>query len=173
MKICPSCQECNHDAAENCLLCGTTLRHDRSQRQTPQGQHSSGEDAFIVTPSEPVPPPAGSLAIAIYHDREPRILKYYPITTDITVVGREDPARNLFPDIDLGEFRKTEVSIEHVSRQHFRLSRRRQHLQIFVFLGSTGTQLNRRLLHPGKSAVLKPGDRIILGGMVRLKLLEL
>lgn len=117
----------------------------------------------------------GTIVLQIYHDDEPRVVHTYPIVHDITLIGREDPQRDIFPDLDLGPLSKEGVSVGHVSRQHLRLLRDGQKYYLFVYKGSTGTQVCKSLVDPsqyGKRFEIEIGDRIILGGKVRMKLAQ-
>ena len=171
MKICPACRESNHNAAEFCLLCGAPL--PATPRPLSPATAAGGDPGdLLVLPAGPPEPSPGSLALAIYHDEEPRVVHYHPIETDTLLIGREDPARHVFPDIDLDSLSQDGVSAHHVSRQHARLTRRRVHLELEVLPGSTGTQVNRSLLRGGDAIPVHAGDRIILGGKVRMKLIQ-
>ena len=117
----------------------------------------------------------GTVVLQVYHDDEPRVVHSYPIVHDITLIGREDPQRDIFPDLDLGPLSKEGVSVGHVSRQHLRLLRDGQKFYLFVYKGSTGTQVCKSLVDPsqyGKRFEIEVGDRIILGGKVRMKLAQ-
>ena len=169
MKICPACQENNHDAAERCIMCGAQLPALPERAEV----RAEGEKGEVLMPAGPAALAPGTLALAVYHDREPRVVAYVPIESDMTLVGREDAVRGIFPDVDLGRLDGEAVQAEHVSREHVRLVRRPSgELVAEVLPGSTGTQLNKRLLRGGDSAEVTEGDRLILGGHVRLKLVR-
>jgi pSer/pThr/pTyr-binding forkhead associated (FHA) protein len=109
----------------------------------------------------------------VFHDKEPRVVHTHPVVNDITLVGREDPQRDVFPDLDLGKLPAGEVSSGHASRQHLRLLRQGSRYYLYVYKGSTGTQVCDRMVDPaqyGKRFEIQVGDRIILGGKVRMKL---
>ena len=115
----------------------------------------------------------GTVVLQVFHDDEPRVVQSIPIVHDITLIGREDPHRDVFPDIDIGNLEKDGVSARHVSRQHLRLLRDGNRFHLFVYKGTTGTQVNKELVDPsqyGKRFEIAVGDRIILGGKVRMKL---
>ena len=114
-------------------------------------------------------------ALEVYHDTEPRMVFSYDILNDITLVGREDPQRDVFPDLDLAKLEKDGVSARSASREHLRLLRQGNQFFLFIFRGSTGTQVNKELIPEskyGKRFEIQIGDRIVLGGKVRLKLVE-
>ena len=124
--------------------------------------------------AEATPPPVkGSVIIQVFHDSEPTVVHTHPVVNDITLIGREDPRRDIFPDLDLGTLADKGVSATRVSRQHLRLLRRSDQYYLFVYRGSTGAQVNNKLIDDsfyGKRFSIEVGDRIILGGKVRLKL---
>ena len=137
--------------------------------------------AAIDPPPVPQPqakPPApveegGQVVLQVFHDKEPRVVHAHPVVNDITLVGREDPQRDVFPDLDLGKLPASEVSSGHASRQHLRLLRQGSRYYLYVYKGSTGTQVCDRMVDPaqyGKRFEIQVGDRIILGGKVRMKL---
>ena len=167
MKICPVCQESNHDAADLCMLCGASLPELPSQDQA-----LGEEDAELLLPSEPAPPPRDTLAVAVYHDAEPRVVAFFPLGGDITAIGREDAGAGHFPDIDFSKLSERGVGVAFVSRRHARFLRHGGRVLLEVLAGTTGTQVNRALVAPGRTVVLSPGDRIILGGRVRMKLMQ-
>jgi pSer/pThr/pTyr-binding forkhead associated (FHA) protein len=76
------------------------------------------------------------------------------------LIGRSDPARNIYPDVDLASHRGEAFG---VSRAHARLVS--QGLQIYIEdLNSTNfTFLNQKRLQPGQRYPLKYGDEIRLG----------
>ncbi|MEL6181137.1 MAG: FHA domain-containing protein, partial [Myxococcota bacterium] len=160
MKVCPACQESNHNAAEFCLLCGAPLPITAQPLTTSTAVGADPGD-LLVLPAGPPEPESGVLAVAVYHDQEPRVVRYFAIETDTILIGREDPARHVFPDIDLDSLHQEGVSADHVSRQHIRLTRRPKHLELEVLQGSTGTQVNRSLLQSGETTPVHAGDRII------------
>lgn len=165
MKICPVCQESNHDMADACMLCGAELPALPSQ-----STDEAHPDDELLLPQEP-PEPVG-LALAVYHDREKRVVAFFEFVGDVALIGREDAASGLFPEIDLGALSARGVSASHVSRRHARLLRHRGQLLLEVLPGTTGTQLNRQLVDAGQTVPISPGDRIILGGRVRTKLMD-
>lgn len=136
----------------------------------PQPQPAQPQPA---QPQPPVPDEGGTIVLQVFHDTEPRVVHAHPVVNDITLVGREDPQRDVFPDLDLGKLPASEVSSGHASRQHLRLLRQGGRYYLYVYKGSTGTQVCDRMVDPasyGKRFEIQVGDRIILGGKVRMKL---
>jgi hypothetical protein len=200
MKTCNNCFEQNTDGATHCVICGEAL----PVIQVVEEEHPDTIKE-VETPKEVVPPPvvmadpAGGLllvgtdtlgaspqvkepvaeelvqaAIEVYHATEPRLLYTHPIVNDITLVGREDPQRDVFPDLDLSKI--PDVVFNCVSREHLRVLRQENQFFVFIYRGSTGTQINKDAIPEadyGKKIEIHLGDRIILGGLVRLKLIKL
>jgi hypothetical protein len=135
-----------------------------------------GEVSMEPAATSPVPndmPLNGQVVLQVFHNSEPRVVHTHPVVNDVTLIGREDPQRDVFPDLDLGKLTDRGVSVTQVSRQHLRLLRRGDRYFLFVYRGSTGTQVNSELVDEscyGKRFEIHVGDRIILGGQVRLKL---
>jgi hypothetical protein len=112
-------------------------------------------------------------AIEVYHDSVLLVVYTHPIVNDITLIGREDPQRDVFPDIDLAKLEG--VSAGHASREHLRVLRQGDKFFLYIYRGSTGTQVNKEIIDEaryGKKFEIQIGDRIILGGKVRLKLIK-
>jgi hypothetical protein len=101
-------------------------------------------------------------------DKQP--LHSFPLRKDITLIGRRDPMRGNFPDIDLahwlGEFLARSVSRKHAMVLHTRSD---DSFALRPLAGNTGTQIEQDMVEPLKDYPLKPGMRLILGGKVRLK----
>jgi hypothetical protein len=124
-------------------------------------------------PPSPAPSLTGKLVIEVYHDSEPRVVHTHPVVNDITLIGREDPQRDVFPDLDLGKLERLGVSATRVSREHLRLLRLGHRFYLYIYPGTTGTQVNKNVIDESrysKKFEVQIGDRIILGGKARLKL---
>jgi hypothetical protein len=133
--------------------------------------------AAAAQSAQPVAAPGGlgQVVLQVFHDTEPRVVYSHPVKNDITLIGREDPRRDVFPDLDLGKLSSLGVSADRVSRQHLRLLRQGGRHFLFVYRGTTGTQVNQDLIEQkryGKRFEIGIGDRIILGGKVRMKLVQ-
>jgi len=115
-------------------------------------------------------------ALEIYHDTEPRVVYVFDIVNDITLIGREDPQMDIFPDLDLSKLETQGISAKSVSREHLRLLRQGDKFFLFVLRGTTGTQVNKERIEEkqyNKKIEIQLGDRVILGGKVRMKLVAL
>jgi hypothetical protein len=112
-------------------------------------------------------------AVEVYHDSEAKLVHTHVIVNDITLIGREDPQRDVFPDVDLAKLEG--VSASNASREHLRILRQGNKFFLYIYRGSTGTQVNKEIIDEsryGKKFEIQIGDRIILGGKVRLKLIK-
>ena len=114
-------------------------------------------------------PSSGTPCLVLYGpDKQP--LQYFALTKDAMLIGRLDAVAGNFPDIDLDEW-FDRATIRKISRQHALILRTRA-TSGFVLrpqVGNTGTQLDAQMIAPQQDYPLKPGHRIILGGVIRLK----
>jgi hypothetical protein len=144
----------------------------------PESAPAPQAEPQAAAPARPPPVPVvpgGTVVLQVFHDSEPRVVHVHPVVNDITLVGREDPQRDVFPDLDLGRLPSQEVSSDRASRQHLRLLRHGDRYYLYVYKGSTGTQVCDKMVDPsqyGKRFEISVGDRIILGGKVRMKLAQ-
>jgi hypothetical protein len=116
-----------------------------------------------------VKPSPGTPCLVLYGpDKTP--LQYFALTKDAMLIGRLDAVAGNFPDIDLDEW-FDRSTIRRISRQHALILRTRA-TGTFVLrplAGNTGTQLETQMVSPQQDYPLRPGHRIILGGVIRLK----
>ena len=100
LRICPACGKQYASAYTDAFCeCGTEL-----------------VSAAAGTSGSPQRPPAGTRCLVLYGpERQP--LHYFPITKDVTLIGRLDPVEGVFPDIDLGETLDASTA-RRVSRRH-------------------------------------------------------
>jgi hypothetical protein len=114
-------------------------------------------------------PPPGTPCVVLYGpDKQP--LQYFALEKDAVLIGRLDAVAGNFPDIDLDQW-FDRATIRKISRQHALVLRSRA-MSTFVLrplVGNTGTQLETQMLQPMHDYPLRPGHRIILGGVIRLK----
>ena len=116
-----------------------------------------------------VKPSSGTPCLVLYGpDRQP--LQYFALTKDAMLIGRLDAVAGNFPDIDLDEW-FDRATIRKISRQHALILRTRATSGFVLrpLVGNTGTQLDALMIAPQQDYPLKPGHRIILGGVIRLK----
>jgi hypothetical protein len=167
-----------YPAQRKCASCGTVYGPDHADPFCTCGMELQPVSAAPV-PSLPTPPPAldsaaekpasGTRCLVLYGpDRKP--LRYFPLRKDVTVIGRQDPVRGHFPDINLEEW-LDEASARKVSRKHAVLFHTRAEgtFSLRPLAGNTGTQIEQEMVEPLKDYPLAPGTRLILGGTVRFK----
>lgn len=130
----------------------------------------------IVEPSEKTElknrtekPSPGTPCLVLYGaDKQP--LRYFALEKDAVLIGRLDAVAGNFPDIDLDEW-FDRATIRKISRQHALILRSRA-TNTFILrplTGNTGTQLETQMLEALQDYPLRPGHRIILGGVIRIK----
>jgi hypothetical protein len=125
----------------------------------------------VLSPEHAAPerPPDGTRCLVLYGpDRKP--LSYFPLTKDVTVLGRQDAAAGHFPDIDLSSWLE-EASARKVSRAHALVlhSRQNDSFALRPLAGNTGTQIEFEMVRPQEDYPLRPGTRLVLGGVARFK----
>jgi len=114
-------------------------------------------------------PEPGTPCLVLYGpDKEP--LQYFALTKDAMLIGRLDAVAGNFPDIDLDQW-FDRATIRKISRQHALILRTRASSTFVLrpLVGNTGTQLEANMVAPAQDYPLRPGHRIILGGVIRLK----
>lgn len=168
-RSCPACRR-QYDAsyADTFCECGAEL----------VSSGNSSPAALVAPPVEVSPspspatvqrPPVGASCIVLYSEmREP--VHYHVLDADATLIGRSDPIRGDFPDIDIGAL-VDEVTAKHVSRKHAIVIRPRDK-QVFMLrplAGNTGTQIEKEMATELTDYPLVDGTRVVLGGKVRLK----
>jgi hypothetical protein len=122
-----------------------------------------------VVPAAPERPPAGTRCLVLYGpDRKP--LHYFPLTKDVTVIGRQDPVAGHFPDVDVSAW-LDEASARKVSRSHALVlhSRQNDSFTLRPLAGNTGTQIEQEMVRPQEDYPLRPGIHLIFGGVARFK----
>jgi hypothetical protein len=152
-RYCPSCGIVyDVDYTDVFCICGTEL-----------------VGASAAPPVAADKPPAGTRCLVLYGpDRQPR--RYFALAKDVTLIGRLDAPAGNFPDIDLDEWLDP-ATARKISRQHALVLRSRANgsFSLRPLAGNTGTQLETEMVLPMHDYVLTPGQRLILGGVARLK----
>ncbi|HZC07011.1 MAG TPA: FHA domain-containing serine/threonine-protein kinase [Ktedonobacterales bacterium] len=85
----------------------------------------------------------------------------FPLTAADMVIGRSDPARNVYPDVDLLPLDPSQT----VSRRHARFMRRDGHCYIEDLNAFNRTRVNGRPLVPHEDVELHDGDTLRLGNI--------
>jgi hypothetical protein len=182
-RVCPICQ--THYAADyqdEFCRCGGELIEATSDTQVPVAVSSpvaipaSAPAPQLTTPlplpvasGKPVRPAAGTVCLVVYSEQKEPI-HYCPIAKDVTIIGRSDPVRGDFPDLDLAELFDTTVS-RRISRKHAMVLRSRTTgaYSLRPLGGNTGTQIEKELATQLQDYPLTSGTRLVLGGVIRLK----
>ncbi|MHB0855992.1 MAG: double zinc ribbon domain-containing protein [Anaerolineae bacterium] len=165
---CPACGAAVDPTDSFCEFCGAALGG---------AQGSSAVAAAPVAPVVSAPPassapqvvpaPQGAPAVAVAN---PRLVVAssgveIPLSSGSeTVVGREDPYSNVYPNVDLTPHGGEEGG---VSRRHFRILSSNGGYTIEDLNSTNFTLVNRERLQPGSSRTLSDGDEI-RAGRVRL-----
>jgi len=127
----------------------------------------------VSSPAAPsnqlVRPQPGTVCLVVYSEQKLPI-HYCSITKDVTMIGRSDPVRGDFPDLDLSEMFDNSLS-RKISRKHAMILRSRTtgNYSLRPLGGNTGTQVEKELAVALQDYPLTSGTRIVLGGIVRLK----
>ncbi len=158
---CPECHK-TYDAEydDDFCDCGAELQSGISSEQS---------SSVLAQPAAPTRPASGTVCLVVYSaDKQP--VYYHTLDGDVTMVGRCDPVRGDFPDLDLAKLFDEPVA-KSVSRKHALVLRSRETgaFALRPMEGNTGTQVERDMATELEDHPLVDGTRIILGGQVRLK----
>lgn len=192
MPACPNCGTKVASEADVCFICGTVLQDTAPQ---PTERHCPGcgkrygpdyHDSFctcgvelsggraraaqVAQRAQVDRPPPGTRCLVLYgQDRMP--MRYFPLTKDVTLIGRLDAVQGSFPDIDVDAFVDA-ATARKVSRRHVLVlhSRADDTFRLRPLGGNTGTQIETDMVLPLVDYPLTPGTRFVLGGGVRFKL---
>ena len=170
MITCPECNNQNLGGTAFCNNCGAALPPQSVATPEPEGAivkcptcgadhdlgrpfcDNCGASLRLLSP----PPPGLRARLVVVRSGGHFDLSDKP---DI-LVGREDPARGVFPDVDLIPHGGLEGG---VGRRHARLIFRNNQWLIEDLLSTCGTLVNKQRLQPGVPRPLKDGDQIRLG----------
>jgi pSer/pThr/pTyr-binding forkhead associated (FHA) protein len=149
MKPCPVCQAENADDAEYCQDCGNEMTADAT------ASASSDTGSLSDTAEEETP---GALS-------EPHLVVVssgtkIPLRKKESIIGREDPISNIFPDIDTTPFGGLEGG---VSRRHARIYQQGGVYYIEDMNSTNYTLVNKQKVDPANGQKLAAGDEIRLG----------
>lgn len=169
---CPECHaRYGPDYADEFCRCGVALQIGAAGVAASTPGLPDAEPSVSGSASAPIvaKPPAGTVCLVVYSaDRQPVL--YHPLDKDVTLIGRSDPVRGDFPDLDLGGVLEPDAS-RRVSRKHALLLRSRETgaFTLRPLAKNTGTQIEHDLAEDLKDYPVKEGTRIVLGGTVRVK----
>lgn len=146
---CPFCQSIYPENTLFCVECGSYLAQSDGQSTDPlqssakleQRQAGNGPFKILVLSIEG----RGSIEL--------------PLSKEV-VLGRLDPTRAIFPDVDLSDEEGVDKGI---SRRHARISQRGGQVFVEDLNSLNGTFLNATRLVPEMPYPLKDGDQIQLG----------
>ena len=171
------CNECGSEYLEGtlyCIECGSSILSD--SEDVVSGDIEStvkipnvAAIAEIATDAEELTQPLGRLhGIGVHAKRAIFVIESSgrEVALDLNgeiKIGRKDPHKELFPDLDLTDDQGFESG---VSRMHAKVQASELGV-VIVDLGSTnGTQLNNRNLPQQEPYPLKNGDYIRVGGLL-------
>jgi hypothetical protein len=172
---CPACATVyDADHADTYCKCGTELV--KPTRDVPMAPILDELPMAPILDDEPATeivgdakPSPGTPCLVLYGvNKQP--VKYFALEKDAVLLGRLDAVAGNFPDIDLDEWFDRAIT-RRISRQHALILRTRASSTFVLrpLTGNTGTQLEAQMLPAMQDYPLRPGHRIILGGVIRLK----
>ena len=151
------CPFCNSTYPENTLFCdecGSYLAPDSVQATDPLSSLTDAEAEGTRVGSHT----SKTLVLSIEDGERIEL----PLSKEV-VLGRLDPGRAIFPDVDLTT---KEGMDKGVSRRHARITRREDQVFIEDMNSLNGTFLNAVRLVPELPYPLKDGDQIQLGKLI-------
>lgn len=162
---CPSCGKKHRPGTLFCSDCGIYLPTGGTLRTTPlptdQLPRTSTPPRETVTPGEREQRALVSLKVRVLEsDRTIQL----PATAEV-LLGREDAAHGIFPDLDLAPDRGLERG---VSRRHAKVLQRGGEVYVEDVGSANGTFLNGQRLTPYLPYPVKDGDELQVG-QLRLK----
>jgi hypothetical protein len=135
---------------------------------------AAAEEPPLPKPGPPVPDdetiPVVALAegdIKLVIEQGMSINKEFLVNDPELLLGRRDPDQDFIPDIDL--FDQEAATNRYISRRQARLYFKDGGLWLEDLESSNGTALNNHLIEAHKPRRLKPGDKILLGQSVLLR----
>lgn len=93
--------------------------------------------------------------------------KEFLVSDEEMLIGRRDPEQDFIPDIDL--FDQESPNNRYISRRQARLWFQEGGLWLEDLDSSNGTALNNHMIRPHEKKRLKPGDKLLLGQSVLLR----
>lgn len=97
--------------------------------------------------------------------------KEFLVSDDEMLIGRRDPEQDFIPDIDL--FDQETPNNRYISRRQAKLYFQDGGLWVEDLDSSNGTALNNHSILPHQPRRLKPGDKVLLGQSVLLRVRKL
>jgi hypothetical protein len=147
---CSNCGQPRQAEVEYCDNCGLHFQLSAPNQHTPNAVQASANISPDTAASIP-----GSLLLVGTHDEI-----VIPAGKTELLLGRSDPVRGVFPDIDFSTFGGDESG---VSRSHAKLILTGSQVYIQDMNSTNFTFVNRQRLDPGQSHIINNGDEIRLG----------
>jgi hypothetical protein len=164
-RYCPGCGTAyGADYTDTFCICGTELAS-----ALPAAAAAPPADTEVAPEKSIEKPPPGTHCLVLFGpDRMP--VHYFALVKDVTLIGRLDAPGANFPDIDLDEWLDASQA-RRISRQHALILRSRASgaFSLRPLPGNTGTQVEAEMVLPAHDYPLAPGQRLILGGVAKLK----
>jgi len=162
---CPYCQAQNIDNSLFCSECGTYLLAEEYEITGMLGPAGKSSKPFAETNDLKKSP----IHLRLQFPDLDREMEFNLVPHQELLVGRSDPASNVFPEVDLA----AEEALEKgVSRRHARIAERGGALVVEDLGSVNGTSVNNRRLPPYLPAKLKTDDVIQIGQIVMRVLID-
>lgn len=117
-------------------------------------------------PAEAVPLFAGGVKLVI--EQGLSLGKEFLVSDEEMLIGRRDPEQDYIPDIDL--FDQESPNNRYISRRQAQLYFKEGGLWVEDLDSSNGTALNNHMVRAHEPKRLKPGDKLLLGQSVLLRI---
>src|SRR5262249_27233443 len=156
-RLCPAChRHFDADYADSFCICGAALVPDLGL-----------ELAALPAPAPEAVSLPGGVARLVVYSAELQPIHTLALDRDVTRIGRNDPVRGDFVDLDVGGLFDA-ATARKVSRKHALVLRSRETQTYFLrpLAQNTGTQVGSELARELVDYPLADGTRIILGGAV-------
>jgi hypothetical protein len=157
-------------AARRCPACGKSYPDDYADAFCTCGIELPTTLVRIGNPAALVQaPPPGTRCVVLYGpNRQPQ--RYFPLSKDVTLIGRLDAVQGCFPDIDVDSCVEP-ATARKVSRRHALVlhSRATDTFSLRPLGGNTGTQIEADMVPALVDYPLVAGTRFVLAGAVRFK----
>ena len=153
--VCTNCGTTNPPGAVSCEHCSTPLRSLTAPGHTPVSIPRLHLEPYSESDLSPAAFLTGSFVIQNSNIS-------LPIPQGITeaIIGREDPASNIFPEIDLDPYGGHEAG---VGRQHARLVIEAGLVCMIDLSSVNGSYINNNKIIPGQPQPIQDGDEVRLG----------
>ena len=156
--ICLDCGTANPSGTVACDNCGAPLRSIPAPVPTPVSIPTLHLEPYSESDQSPAGFLTGSFVI-----QNSNISLPIPQGSTEAIIGREDPASNIFPEIDLDPYGGHEAG---VGRQHARLVIEAGQVCMIDLSSVNGSYINHKKSIPGQPQPIQDGDEIRLGRLV-------